>query len=367
MTDFKTTHSTFSYPSQSTDSIIGTGLLASLHEIPQIAKLKASRCIVLFDETTATLFSGTILGSLEKLGTPITRIGIPAGEAGKRLETVKDVIAQCFRDGIDRRSVLFAVGGGTVTDVGGFIGSILMRGIRTVYIPTTLLAQVDAAIGGKTGINYWVTDNRMYKNMIGTIYQPACIISDIDTLATLPDREIISGVGEMVKYWVGWGKPSIEKLHEVRERKKGNPAALLESISLCQSIKREVVAKDPLDRLGLREQLNVGHTIGHALESAAQGRLTHGEAVAIGLTAASYLSVWKGMLPETTAAGIRTAITELGLPTNVKNVDREAILPSLKFDKKNGTFVLIRDIGKLETGISVEIPFIEQVLKEILL
>ncbi|MBM3283266.1 3-dehydroquinate synthase [Candidatus Gottesmanbacteria bacterium] len=378
---------------QKTDHIIGVDLLGNLDQIIQLRDYEFSRFLILSDAHVFKLYGQIVVKALKKLGKPITISTIAAGENSKKIERVKQIVKPYFHNGLDRSSCLVSLGGGVVTDLGGFIASILLRGIPNINIPTTLLGQVDAAIGGKTGVDYWFSKMKMCKNMIGTFNQPNLVISDIETLKTLPEDEILNGLGEIIKYWIGWGSPSLRQLklgaNTFLKSKKNSkssktpprwPASncvavsgtprmvkeLVKTISICQKIKIAIVQKDPFDQLGIRQKLNLGHTIGHALEGATNGMLSHGQAVAIGLAATARISLWKNLLKEKTYHLIINTIQEIGLPTNtskeIGSLLQANLFRTLRSDKKGGNFVLIKDIGKLKIGIPVEEEIINKIV-----
>jgi len=357
---------------QSTNYIIGSDLLDNLYRTIVIRKKAFSSFLVLSDGIVFNLYGQKIVRALQKLGKPIVISLIPVGEQSKNIALLPEIIKPYFQHNFDRKSCLIALGGGVVTDLGGFLASILLRGISFINIPTTLLGQVDAAIGGKSGVDFWFSKNQMYKNMIGVINQPSLVISDVETLKTLPEREILNGLGEIVKYWVGWSKPTLKQLLTIKTPEKWlkdsfQVEEFAKTISICQRIKLNVVTKDPFEKSGERQKLNLGHTVGHALESAAKGELSHGEAVAIGLIAAAKISVLTKMLSNSTYKLIWETIKSLNLPVIIKGINREEVLKAMEYDKKGNTFVLIKDIGIINTGCQVPINIINQALKEIVL
>ncbi len=377
---------------QITDYLIGSDLLGKLDKIPQLKSGSFSSFLLLSDSTIFKLFGDKVISSLKKLGKPVIVSLIAPGEKHKSLSAISGIVKPYFEAGFDRKSCLVALGGGVITDLGGFIASILLRGISAIYLPTTLLGQIDAAIGGKTGVDFQLSDDLMLKNMIGSIRQPSMVISDIDTLQTLPEKEILNGLGEMTKYWVGWNKPTPNQLSMVKKAMKtprGWPAhsyavaggtppmveELVKTISLCQQIKLAIVQEDPFETKGLRQKLNLGHTIGHAIEAAVDGKQSHGQAVAIGLAAAALLSVKKEMLTKNTFKQIIKTIANLGLPTKITASQYSktrlnlvsGVNKALKLDKKSGTFVLIEDIGNLVTGVSVKSRLVKEVISEVII
>lgn len=360
--------STITPPAQSTECLIGSDLLGNLHTLSVLKTHSYDRFLLISDDTVYDRFGRIVRESLMKLGKPVTPSVIPEGEGSKRFETITSAVRPFFDQGITRRSCLVALGGGMITDLGGFIANILLRGIDCIYLPTTLLAQIDAAIGGKTGVDFWLDPHHMYKNMIGTIRQPTAVISDTDTLKTLPASEITNGLGEMVKYWIGWGRPTIEELMTVQSLivETQNVASLQNIISACQDIKLDIVQQDTFETKGIRQQLNLGHTIGHAVESAAEGKFSHGQAVAIGCVAAAKISVAMSMLDQSVCDRIERTIASLGLPTKAGSIAVDGILDRMRLDKKGGMFVLIRDIGKLETEIKVDTADVRRVVTQII-
>ncbi len=274
-------------------------------------------------------------------------VEMPDGERSKKLATVEQLAEKLVRRGADRDAVVLAFGGGVVGDVAGLLASLYMRGVEVVQIPTTVLAQVDAAIGGKTGVNL-----RAGKNLLGTFHQPRVVLIDPEVLSTLSEREFRAGLYEVLKCGV-IGRPELfarlEKV-EVRELRR-DPAALEWFITEAVKLKAEIVAADERED-GLRRVLNFGHTVGHALEAASgYRRFLHGEAVAWGMIAATHISRAMNRCNELTARRITEATLTLGPLPRVEVRGRE-ILRVMQGDKKtrNGVvhFVLPREIGKVE-------------------
>lgn len=359
---------------QTTHYVVGSNLLENLDKILKRENAGYSSFLILADAKAFNLFGKVITTSLKRLDKPVVVSTILSNEQNKNLDKVTEIVKPFFQHGFNRNACVVAIGGGMVTDLGGFIASILLRGIGSIYIPTTLLGQVDASIGGKTGVNFG-TNDIIYKNMIGTFKQPAWVISDIDTLSTLSEKEWISGFGEIVKYWVGWGKPAVKELTLIRSILGSTPGVeLAEIIGICQEIKINIVKEDPFEKTGVRQKLNLGHTLGHAIEGALGGKLSHGQAVAIGLAAVAWISIKKKMLAEDIYQQILNTLATFGLPTKIiasrYSITRSdlvsAVNEALKLDKKGGPFVLIRDIGQLETDIKVDPVLVEKVLKEII-
>lgn len=305
--------------------------------------------------------------ALKAAGVPVHRIVLPAGEVQKSLATAGRIHQQMAEAGLDRKSCLYAVGGGVISDLGGFVASTYMRGIQVRLFPTTLLGQVDAAIGGKTGVNL-----PQGKNLVGTFYQPAAVYIDPSVLRTLPAREYVSGLGEVVKYGMIRDAALFDYLGNNIEGIRGrHPAVLDEIVYRCAAIKADVVTKDEKES-GERAILNYGHTIGHALEAAGGYRLLqHGEAVSIGMEAEAILSMELGIAPLELLAAQNKLLKLCGLPTRVKKLPEKKVLSALKMDKKNVSgktrFVLPEQIGKVRWGVEVPADLIAAALRTVTL
>jgi 3-dehydroquinate synthase len=300
-----------------------------------------------------------LLASLSSAGFTAKILEMPNGERHKKLATVEKLCEQLSRLGADRNSVIIAFGGGVVGDVAGLVASLYMRGVDLVQIPTTVLAQVDASIGGKTGVNL-----RAGKNLVGSFHHPSVVLIDPAVLSTLPEREFRAGLYEALKCGV-IGKPELFLALENVDIKKlrRDPVKLEWIITESVKLKAEVVSSDERES-GLRRVLNLGHTIGHALESqTAYRHFLHGEAVAWGMIASAKIAAAVGLLENNGAARIVDATRALGPLPKVQSRSRD-ILRLLKSDKKtrNGVvhFVLPSEIGKVE--IANDIP--EQVVIE---
>jgi len=278
---------------------------------------------------------------------------MPDGERAKRLANLEKLAEKLIEAGADRQSVIVALGGGVVGDVAGFLASVFMRGIPVVQIPTTLVAQVDSAIGGKTGVN--LTSG---KNLLGTFHQAACVLVDPDVLATLPEREYRSGLFEAMKYGVIRDRRIFEMMEKNRDALLGRDGDLLEQlIADCIRVKADVVSSDERES-GERRILNYGHTIGHALEAETRYKtLLHGEAVGWGMIAAAEIGERTGASDKQTAERIRELVIAYGPLSKVK-VKPNRILKRLMADKKTvggvPHFVLARRIG--EVGIANDVP-----------
>jgi 3-dehydroquinate synthase len=310
---------------------------------------QASRIFVLTVPPVRTRWARKLIRSLKSSGFAPQLIAMPDGETAKRLATVETLAEKLAKLGADRKAAIIALGGGVVGDVGGLLASLYMRGVELVQIPTTVLAQVDASIGGKTGVNL-----RAGKNLLGTFYHPRVVLIDPTVLKTLSDREYRAGLYEALKCGV---IGNVELFLRFEQKRAGilkrDPVELEWLIAQSVKLKAEVVSADEREG-GLRRVLNLGHTIGHALEAeTGYKRLLHGEAVAWGMIAATNIALSVGRTDSVTAGRIADAVLSLGRLPEV-NVSPKKILMRLQTDKKtqNGVvhFILPREIGKVEVA-----------------
>jgi 3-dehydroquinate synthase len=312
--------------------VIGVGWLRSVGDrVREAVGDKPTRAAIVSDSRVAPLYVPTVAESLRAVGFSVTEMQIPEGEAHKNLAWLALVYDRLIEAQIDRSSPVVAVGGGVVGDLAGFAAATVLRGVPFVQVPTTLLAQVDAAIGGKTGINHAAG-----KNLIGAFHQPRLVAIDIDTLRTLPKREYVAGLAEVVKYGAIFDAALFARIERSVDAVLRQDAALLaDLIESCCRLKADVVEKD--EREGdLRAVLNFGHTIGHAIETLTEyRRLLHGEAVAIGMVCAARLSRAAASLPSADVDRLERLLRALGLPTAVPpDLRREQIALAIEADKK---------------------------------
>ena len=310
--------------SQEYEALVDARLLEKIGALlPQ--KFRGPGCAVVSDETVAPLFAPTVLRSLTDAGFEPTLIAVPAGEESKSLSQVEKICDQMIAAGLDRSSFVIALGGGVVGDLAGFVAAIYHRGIPHVQVPTTLLAQVDSSIGGKTGVN-----TTAGKNLIGAFHQPALVISDVDTLATLPPREWKQGFAEMIKHAIIRDAAMFETLQHFNRKE------LATLVRRNVEIKAAIVATDERETTGERALLNFGHTVGHAIERAGEYRdFLHGEAVSLGMVAACEISMRKAGLSETERQKIVRTLEAFDLPTRLPaSFPREKIIEAVQFDKK---------------------------------
>lgn len=302
---------------------------------------------------------------LQKLKSRIARVvWMKAGETAKNIHTLNELYAQAARAKLDRQALVVAVGGGVIGDVTGFFAASYLRGLSFIQIPTTVMAQVDSSIGGKTGINL-----PSGKNLVGAFHQPSLVFIDADTLETLPEREFCSGLAEVIKYGVIADRQLFDRLENNASRiLDRNPKELAWILQRCCAIKANVVSRDEHETRGLRATLNFGHTIGHGIEAAANYRLLHGEAIAIGMVGATLLSQQITSLDKKSAKRIQDLIQRLKLPTTLpKGLSISRIIQAMKLDKKASQgqmkFVLANRIGYVKTGIPVSEDQVIKVLK----
>ena len=331
---------------------IGNELLPNLGKECRRLKL-GTRCALITDSKVGPIYSKTAMSSLRKSGFEPIEIRVPAGETAKSLKTIQSSYDKLAKHRIERSSFIVALGGGVVGDMAGFLAASYLRGIGFVQVPTTLLSQVDSSVGGKVGVNL-----KAGKNLVGAFYQPRLVLCDLNTIKTLPKRELRAGLAEVIKY----GIIEDSKLFQRIERKMSNLLSL-DTIEMayivarsCQ-IKAKIVEQDETEN-GLRAILNYGHTIGHALEAiSSYGKFLHGEAISIGQVAASKISRDLLGLSQSEVDRIEALFTAAGLPTKIhlsKN-EMKKLLAAMKLDKKvtdgKVNFVLANTIGKVSFGI----------------
>lgn len=350
-------------PGASYPIFIEAGLLRRSGQILR-ERVAGRKLFVLTDNTIWKLWGNKLLEGLRPIEPEVIRI--PAGEQHKRLATVEKIAEQLAAHGAERSSVLAAFGGGVIGDIGGFVASIYLRGIDYVQIPTTLLAQVDSSIGGKTGTNLAIG-----KNLVGSFYQPRMVLADPGVLRTLPERELRAGLFEAVKCAV-IGDPDLFEFLMVARRSVlgGNPAALEHVIRACASLKGRIVSQD--EREGdLRRILNFGHTMGHAIEAATDyRRFLHGEAIAWGMLVATRLAVWQRLLAPSEAERIAALVVAYGPVPSLGKLRTAALGPHLRVDKKvrDGQihFVLPRKIGDVVITGEITVPQAFEVMEELM-
>ena len=354
---------------RSHDILIGPGLIAEAgrHLRPLLAE---PRVFIVTDERVGRHYLPLLQASLEAAGIAPKAIILPPGEQTKDFSHLAELSGRLLAERIERKSLLIALGGGVIGDLTGFAASVLLRGIDFVQIPTTLLAQVDSSVGGKTGIN-----TPQCKNLVGRFHQPRLVLADLDSLTTLPRRELLAGYAEVVKYGLIGDLPFFDWL-------EGHGAALLDgdlaarrhAVAVSCAAKARVVGADEREQAG-RALLNLGHTFGHALEAECGygEELLHGEAVAIGMVMAFDLSARLGLCPMADAARVGRHLASVGLPTGVEAIAGRSFTASRLIDhmgrdkKVEGgriAFVLARGIGQAFLAKGIDLAEVEGMLME---
>ena len=310
------------------DILIGRGLLAQAQTWADLPR--AAQAVVVSNATIAPLWAARLVQALRPHYSLVTVIELPDGEVHKDWPALNTIFDHLLTQGADRKTVLFALGGGVVGDITGFAAGCYMRGVPFVQVPTTLLAQVDSSVGGKTAINH-----ALGKNMIGLFYQPQRVVCDLDTLQTLPQREFIAGLAEVIKYGPIADEPFLSWIEDhLDELLAREPAALTHAIRRSCEIKADVVGQDEKEG-GLRAILNFGHTFGHAIESGlGYGQWLHGEAVGCGMRMATDLSVRVGLLPSAALQRMHQLLVRAGLPVRAPDLGAERYLTWMGRDKK---------------------------------
>ncbi|MBT5642047.1 3-dehydroquinate synthase [Candidatus Bathyarchaeota archaeon] len=328
--------------------IVGTGLVERLCDhLPKNGKLAV---------ITTPIINDLYGNLLESIGRTHDLIMVPDGEEAKTWETVEIVLGKLLEYGLDRKSTVVALGGGTVGDLAGFVASIYMRGIDVVQIPTTLLAMVDSSIGGKTAVNH-----PMGKNLVGSFHQPSKVVIDPLFLNSLPEREIRSGLAETVKYGI-ISDEEIVKIFENTPVEEIGQEVMVEIIAKCTAIKARYVEQDERDNKGIRASLNYGHTTGHSVENLSKHEINHGEGVAIGMMVAALIAENMGLVDREMRARQERLLKKIGLPTKVPVLAIDEMMEVMHMDKK-AEDVRIRFV--IPTGIGSE-PLLEYLSEDII-
>ncbi len=354
---------------RSYDIRVGDGILSDAGRflIPILAR---PRVVVITDSNVAPIYLADFESVLEREGIHYSHVVLPAGEQTKSFDHLRDLTNRLLDQSVERATTLVALGGGVIGDITGFAAGILLRGLDYVQVPTTLLAQVDSSVGGKTGIN-----TRHGKNLVGLFHQPRLVLADVRTLDTLDPRQLRAGYAEVVKYGLIDDPDFFTWLEENGAGVCGGDCAAQTTAVLtsCKA-KAAIVAADEREA-GQRALLNLGHTFGHALEAETGygDALLHGEAVAIGMVMAFDLSVRLGLCPPGDADRLRRHLTAVGLPTGLPKVrgvswSADALMNHMSRDKKvrdgHMTFVLARGIGKSFISRQVDVPAVHQFLRD---
>ncbi|MCH5254230.1 MAG: 3-dehydroquinate synthase [Lachnospiraceae bacterium] len=355
---------TINYDKKPCYDIVFASDFSGLPEELQDFQISERRIAIIADSNTASLYGEEVKKLLEGNCKKVILYSFPAGEENKTLDTVKDIYKVLIEEKYDRKDILLALGGGVVGDVTGYTAATYLRGIDFIQLPTTLLAQADSSIGGKTGVDF---DG--YKNMVGAFYMPKLVYMNVGALKTLDDRQFFSGFAEVMKH--GLIKDSIfyewliEHMYEIQDR---DLETLEEMVMRSCTVKKLVVEKDPKEQ-GDRQLLNFGHTIGHAIEKAKKFQLHHGECVALGAVAAAFMSWKKNWLSMEEYYEIRDMFVPFSLPISIDDIDPEEILTLTKSDKKMESgqirFVLLKKVGKAVIDKTVTDEDILNAIREI--
>jgi 3-dehydroquinate synthase len=347
---------------KSVNIVVGHGVAGQIGDYVDLERYSA--VILLADAEAAKLYGDDVTRTLEKAGRRVLSIIVPSGESSKSLNQLEKCYQLLAEHNIDRDGLLCALGGGVTGDLGGFLAGSYLRGIDYIQLPTTLLAQVDSSIGGKTGINFGG-----HKNIIGIFNQPKIIIADTAFLESLPPREISSASAEIIKYGAAMDSELFEKLAR-RDKGEFSRDELPAIIARAATLKAQIVAADETDRLGKRAILNFGHTVGHAVEAATSLRkIRHGEAVSIGMAAAARISGLLNMLATDDIIRLENLLRLFNLPIRCPDLAPATLLTAMQADKKMSgqslKWVLLEGIGQGTTGNIVPGDIVKTVLGEI--
>ena len=355
---------TINYEKKPCYDIVFTDCFELLPDELQTFDIINRRVAIIADSHTSALFGDTVRNLLEGHCKKVLLHAFPAGEANKTLDTVKEIYRVLIEEQYDRKDLLIALGGGVVGDITGYAAATYLRGIDFIQVPTTLIAQSDSSIGGKTGVDF---DG--YKNMVGAFYMPKLVYMNIAVLKELDDRQFYAGFAEVMKHGLikdtGFYEWLLDNMYEIHDR---DIDVLIEMIIKSCTIKKLVVEKDPKEQ-GERALLNFGHTIGHAIEKAMNFEMLHGECIALGMVAAAHISWKHNWLSMDEYYEVRDMFVPFNLPITIDSVDPEEILRLTKSDKKMDAgqikFVLLKKVGKAVIDKTVTDEEILEAIREI--
>ncbi len=344
--------------------VVGQGILSKLGGVVAALNI-GSDAIVITNSRVKKLYGVHVARALLKNKISVKFLEVFDGEQSKSQETVFDLIGKIARYDVKKKILIVALGGGVIGDLAGFVAGIYKRGIPLVHVPTTFLAQIDSAIGGKTAIDLSVA-----KNLVGVFHQPRLVLSDVATLTTLSLRQIRNGLAEAIKYGVIKDQALFSYIEKYcQELLAGDVKRLGYVVEACSAIKARIVEKDEREVLGIRTILNFGHTLGHAIETACcYGSYQHGEAVALGMRMAGAISLDLKLCSREDYQRLEALLTSAGLPIKIKKVKISTILDSMAHDKKNiskkNRFVLMNKIGSVKIVEGVALDLIKKTLQE---
>ena len=349
------------------DVIVGKDVLASLGGRLRSGFPAAIKAAVIYDQTVRPLVEARVRQTIESAGLSLAVSAIDSGEHAKQLATLLPVYDELLSARIDRDTPLVGVGGGVLTDMAGFVAATILRGIPLVQVPTTLLCMVDASVGGKTGINHAVG-----KNLIGAFHQPSLVLIDVKMLATLPDAQMSEGLAEIIKHAAIRDAAMFEELEtSIGRARERDWDYLVELVARNVAIKAAVVEEDPREK-GVRAHLNFGHTFGHAIEAVSDHGYTHGQAIAIGMNAASYVSEKMGLLQTGDRHRLLDLLGRAGLPVRLdaeRRLKSRDLIEAMKYDKKAKSgkvrYVLLRGLGEATVRDDVQESVILEALETI--
>lgn len=355
---------TINYEKKPSYDIVFTGDFGLLADELSAFETKKRKVAVICDTNTERLFGEEVKGILSGCCKKVILHAFPAGEAHKTLDTVKDIYKRLIEEKFDRKDLLVALGGGVVGDITGYAAATYLRGIDFIQIPTTLIAQSDSSIGGKTGVDF---DG--YKNMVGAFYMPKLVYMNVGVLKELDDRQFYAGFAEVMKHGLikdaAFYEWLLDHMYEIFDR---DMEICEEMVMRSSSVKKLVVEKDPTEK-GDRALLNFGHTIGHAIEKAKHFEMLHGECIALGMVAAAFISWKRESISMEEYYEVRDMFVPFHLPISIDDIDPEEILKLTKSDKKMDggqiKFVLLKKVGKAYVDRTVTDEEILQAVKEI--
>lgn len=352
--------------------LVGSRLLSELGSLVRAAELKQTNAFVITNAQVAAHYFGTVRNSLENVGfTRVVRHEIPASEEGKNWDEFTSACAgllQSFPD-TGATPLVFLLGGGVVGDLGGFAAAVFRRGVPFVQLPTTLLAAVDSSVGGKVAVNFGGV-----KNIMGAFSQPRLVVCDLSTLSTLGAREVRSGAAEVIKYGAVCSAALFEQLErgDLERLLALDAGVLADIVAQCVALKARVVEQDEFDKKGIRNVLNFGHTIGHALELSADYALTHGEAISIGMIAATRLGRALGLVDDSFFSRLESLIVRAGLPTYFAGSPElfDRIKRAMQLDKKfrdgRNVFVLPTQVGAWQQRENIDWALVDDAVRSVL-
>ena len=319
--------------------------------------------VVITNKNIARLHGKTVVAGLKRGGFSVKVFDVPDSEKSKSFKTTFELIKKIATHDVKRRIFIVALGGGVIGDLAGFIAAVYKRGVPYIQIPTTLLAQIDSAIGGKVAI-----DLPFGKNLVGAFYQPKLVWSDVSALFTLSQRQIRNGLAEAVKYGVIKDKKLFDYIEANYKGLLNQKADVFEKVIMrCSQIKADVVRVDEKETKGVRTILNFGHTVGHGIEAASSYRIQHGEAVALGMRVVARISKELGLAGARDCVSLERLLDKIGLPSRIKGVNLSSILKAMQYDKKiisqKNRFVLLKKIGQVKVVEGVPVNVIRKAIK----